>query len=152
MDRQGDVALLDDPVARDLLVSAIPARLAYIWSDGSPRVVPIYFRWTVEVIAMGSPPRAPKVRVLESNPSVAITIDGTTWPYKVLMIRGDADVTVAEDVDPDYALACERYMGQEAGRAWVTGLAGRPMARIAVRPKWVGILDFETRFPSALTQ
>jgi hypothetical protein len=152
MDRQGDVALLDDPVARDLLVSAIPARLAYIWSDGSPRVVPIYFRWTGEVIAMGSPPRAPKVRVLESNPGVAITIDGTTWPYKVLMIRGDADVTVAEDVDPDYALACERYMGQEAGRAWVTGLAGRPMARIAVRPKWVGILDFETRFPSALTQ
>jgi hypothetical protein len=152
MDKQGDVALLDDPVARDLLVSAIPARLAYIWSDGSPRVVPIYFRWTGEVIAMGSPPRAPKVRVLESNPGVAITIDGTTWPYKVLMIRGDADVTVAEDVDPDYALACERYMGQEAGRAWVTGLAGRPMARIAVRPKWVGILDFETRFPSALTQ
>jgi len=152
MARQGDLTLLDDPVARDLLGSAIPARLAYVWSDGSPRVVPIYFRWTGEVIAMGSPPRAPKVRVLESNPGVAITIDGTTWPYKVLMIRGDADVTVADDVDPDYALACERYMGEQAGRAWVAGLAGRPMVRIAVRPQWVGILDFETRFPSALAQ
>ena len=151
MARQGDVALLDDPVARDLLSSATPARLAYVWSDGTPRVVPIYFRWTGEVVAMGSPPKAPKIRVLHSNPGVALTIDGTAWPYKVLMIRGDAVVTMADDVDPGYALACERYMGEAAGRAWVAGLAGRPMARIAVRPQWVGILDFETRFPSALT-
>jgi len=148
---QGDVALLDDPVARELLSSATPARLAYVWPDGSPRVVPIYFRWTGESFIMGSPPKAPKIRVLESNPAVALTIDGTIWPYKVLMVRGDAEVTVADDVDPDYALACERYMGEEAGRAWVAGLAGRPMARIAVRPRWVGILDFEGRFPSALT-
>jgi hypothetical protein len=27
---------------------------------------------------------------------------------------------------------------------------GRPMARITVTPTWVGLLDFETRFPSAL--
>ena len=99
---------------------------------------------------MGSPPRAPKVRVLESNPNVAITIDGTTWPYKVLMIRGKAEVSTVDDVDRDYALACERYMGEQAGRAWVSTLAGQPMARIAVRPEWVGILDFETRLPSAL--
>jgi hypothetical protein len=25
------------------------------------------------------------------------------------------------------------------------------MARIAITPEWAGILDFETRFPSALT-
>ena len=64
---------------------------------------------------MGSPPRAPKFRVLGSNPNVAITIDATTWPYKVLMIRGKADVSTVDDVDPDYALACERYMGEQAG-------------------------------------
>ena len=79
---QGELAMLDDPVAQELLVSAIPARLAYVWTDGCPRVVPIYFRWTGEVIAMGTPPRAPKVRVLESNPNVAVTIDGTTCPTK----------------------------------------------------------------------
>ena len=48
MAMQGEVALLDDPVAQELLSSAIPARLAYVWTDGSPRVVPIYFRWTGE--------------------------------------------------------------------------------------------------------
>jgi hypothetical protein len=24
------------------------------------------------------------------------------------------------------------------------------MARIAIRPEWVGVLDFQTRFPSAM--
>lgn len=151
MTQQGDVTLLDDPVAQALLVSAIPARLAYVWTDGTPRVVPIYFRWTGEEIVVCSPPRAPKLLALGVNPSVAITIDGTTWPYRVLSIRGTAVVSMTADVDPDYAQACERYMGQEAGRAWVAGLAGQQMARIAVRPDWVGILDFETRLPSALS-
>ena len=151
MTQQGEVSLLDDPIAQKLLESTIPARLAYVWTDGTPRVVPIYFRWTGEQIVMGTPPRAPKLQALGSNPKVALTIDGTTWPYKVLSIRGHADVTMVADVDKDYALACERYMGEEAGRAWVAGLAGQPMARVTVRPEWVGILDFETRFPSALS-
>jgi hypothetical protein len=25
------------------------------------------------------------------------------------------------------------------------------MARVALRPRWVGVLDFETRFPSAFS-
>ena len=41
--KQGDIALLNDPIAKELLHSTIPARLAYIGSDGGPRVVPIWF-------------------------------------------------------------------------------------------------------------
>lgn len=151
MTSPGDVALLNDPVAQELLVSAIPARLAYTWSDHTPRVVPINFRWTGDEIAMGTPPRAPKLKALAANPRVAITIDGNTFPYKVLLIRGEARVEMKDDVDPDYALAAERYLGEEAGRAWVAQLRGQPMARIAVQPDWAAVLDFETRFPSALT-
>jgi len=149
---QGDVGMLDnDPVAQQLLESVIPARLAYTWTDGTPRVVPINFPYTGGQIVMGTPPRAPKLKALRANPQVAITIDDTTFPYKVLSIRGSAEVVMKDDVDEDYAVAAERYMGEEAGRAWVAGLRGKPMARIAVQPEWVGILDFETRFPSALS-
>lgn len=150
MTRQGDVALLEDPVAQRLLVSTIPARLAYTWTDGTPRVVPINFRWTGGQVVMGSPPKAPKLKALQTSPRVAVTIDSDVWPYKVLLIRGDTQVEMKDDVDEDYALACERYMGEEAGRGWVAGLRGQPMARIALQPDWVAILDFETRFPSAL--
>lgn len=41
--KQGSLALLNDPVAQRLLQSTNPARLAYVWKDGTPRVVPIWF-------------------------------------------------------------------------------------------------------------
>jgi len=53
-------------------------------------------------------------------------------------------------VSPEYELAAARYFGSEQGPAWVGTLRGKPMARIAITPDWVGILDFQTRFPSAL--
>ena len=146
-----DVSLLDDPVAQQLLVSTVPARLAYNWSDGTPRVVPIWFHWDGEDIVVASPPKAPKLKVLGSRPEVAVTIDTDAFPYRVLSIRGRAEMDMLDDVAPEYAAAAERYMGEQTGRAWVAQLRGQPMGRIRIVPEWVNILDFETRLPSALT-
>ncbi len=149
--KQGDLALLDDPIAQELLHSAAPARLAYLWRDGTPRVVPIWFHWNGSEIVLGTPPKAPKLRAIAMHPEVALTIDSMTFPYHVLSIRGTARVEELDDVAPEYAAAAERYFGAEQGAAWVAQLRGKPMARIRITPKWVGILDFETRFPSALS-
>ena len=146
-----DLSLLDDPVAQQLLTSTAPARLAYTWFDGTPRVVPIWFHWTGDALVLASPPKAPKLKVLTSRPQVAVTIDTTEFPYRVLSIRGRAEVDMFDDVIPEYAAAAERYMGAEQGRAWVAQLRGQPVARIRVVPEWVNIIDFETRLPSALT-
>lgn len=152
MARQGSLELLDDPVAEKLLRSTIPARLAYTWMDGTPRVVPVWFHWTGEQFVIGSPARAPKLKALTADPRVALTIDDHTgWPYSVLMVRGDAAVEMLDDVVPEYALSAQRYFGPDQGPAWVSTLRGKPMARIPITPTWVGILDFQTRFPSALT-
>jgi len=150
--RQGGLTLLNDPVAQQLLTSTAPARLAYVWPDGTPRVVPIWFHWTGREIVLGTPVKAPKVRALTRQPKVAVTIDGTTWPYKVLQIRGTANVQIVPGVAPEYAMAAERYFGPEQGKAWVNQVTGmfHEMARIAITPEWAGILDFETRFPSAI--
>jgi hypothetical protein len=75
----------------------------------------------------------------------------TAWPYSVLLLRGTAEFEMVDDVVPEYALSAERYFGAEQGQAWVSTLRGQSMARIAITPTWVAILDFETRFPSALT-
>jgi nitroimidazol reductase NimA-like FMN-containing flavoprotein (pyridoxamine 5'-phosphate oxidase superfamily) len=74
--RQGDLSLLEDPVAQQLLQSTIPARLAYTWEDGSPRVVPINFHWNEKELVFGTPADAPKMKVLRDGVSVAATIDG----------------------------------------------------------------------------
>jgi hypothetical protein len=59
--RQGSSELLNDPVAQELLRSTAPARLAYVWPDGTPRVVPIWFHWNGNEIVLGTPLKAPKV-------------------------------------------------------------------------------------------
>jgi hypothetical protein len=150
--QQGSLALLNDPVAQQLLQSRIPARVAYNWMDGTPRVVPIWFHWTGEEIVLGSPIAAPKVNALRQNPQVAVSIDSDTWPHKVLLMRGNAAVEIVSGLVPEYVLAAARYFGAEQGAAWAEQAKGLfpQMARIAIRPEWVGVMDFEQRFPNAL--
>ena len=147
---QGQLALLETDLAKRLLASATYARLAYVWPDGTPRVVPIWFTWTGDEIVFASGIGAPKAKALRANPAVAVTIDTEGFPCDVLMLRGAAKITETDDVVPEYAQAAHRYLGDEAAAGFLAPLKGWPMVRIAVRPTWVGTLDFQTRFPSAL--
>ena len=146
------VQLLNDPVAQELLNSRIPARLAYTGLDGSPRVVPIWFHWDGGQFVLGSAPSSPKVTAMTRNAKVALTIDEDTYPPKVLLVRGIASVEVIDGVVPEYAEAARRYLGDEQGREWEEQARGmfKQMARIAIEPEWLKILDFKTRFPSAI--
>ena len=98
------------------------------------------------------PPNAPKVNVLSNNAKVALTIDRDEFPYHALLVRGIAQVETVEEVTPEYAACAGRYFGPEQGREWVEGMRqmSSQMARVSFRPEWASILDFETRFPSAI--
>ena len=150
---QGDVSLLQHPTAQQLLVSKIPARLAYVWTDGTPRVIPIWFHWNGSEIVMATPPKAPKLKALAKNPKVSLTIDDNTFPHGVLLIRGTARLEPVEGIVPEYAAAAERYFDPQTARTWMGQLRTKisSMVRITITPEWVGLLDFKTRFPSALT-
>ena len=147
----GDLSLLDEPIALGLLKSTVPARLAYVWTDGTPRVVPIWFHWDGSSLVVCSPPKAPKLKALKQSPDVSVTIDSNEWPYRVLSLRGTATVTMLDDLAPEYAAAAERYLGPAEGQAWAAQLRGKAMGRISIQPEWANILDFQTRFPSALS-
>jgi hypothetical protein len=156
---QGDLRLLESDLARRLLTSTVPARVAFTWTDGTPRVVPTWFHWTGEQLVMPTFLAAPhvrhgaaRVRALRANPAVAITIDTDTFPPEVLLVRGQATVTEVDGVPEEYALAARRYMGEEAAAEYLAGIdqPGTRMARIAVRPTWAGVIDFQTRLPSTL--
>jgi hypothetical protein len=152
MKLQSNLALLQDPVAQQLLVSRQLARLAYTWTDGTPRVVPIWFHWDSRAVVLGTPVRAPKLRALSRNSSVSVTIDDSpSWPYKALLLRGQASVEMLDDVSPEYEASAYRYFGDTQGEAWLSQLRDVPMARITIEPTWVRVLDFVTRFPSALS-
>jgi Pyridoxamine 5'-phosphate oxidase len=152
--QQHDVSLLTDPVAQRLLRSPVLARLAYTWYDGTPRVVPMWFHWNGNEIVLGGPPDAPKVKALQKRSDVAVSIDETEWPYKVLLIRGQATIDVVNGVSEEYQQSARKYFGDQQGDAWSAnvGQMMTEMARISIRPTKVTVLDFETRFPSALAK
>jgi hypothetical protein len=154
MASQGDLALLEDPIAQRLLNERTIMRLAYTWTDGTPRVVPHWFHWNGREIVLASPTGAPKVRVLRARPDVSLTIDTEEWPPRVLMVRGTAIVEIVDGVPSEYAETARRYFGDEQGTAWVKQVGGLcpQMARILIRPSWASILDFEARFPSAIAR
>lgn len=149
---QGDLSLLEHPASQEMLRSKIPARLAYIGTDGTPRVVPIWFHWNGHEIVMASPPKAPKLKALARNAKVSLTIDENEFPHKVLLIRGTARLEAVDGIVPEYEKCAQRYFDPKTAEAWLGQLRGMisSMVRITITPEWVGLLDFKTRFPSAL--
>ena len=150
--KQGDISLLNDPVAQQLLNTTSPAKLAYTWTDGTPRLVPVGIHWDGRQIILATGANAPKTAALEQNPKVAVTIDTNDFPYHVLLVRGSAGLQLMDRIPDEYALVARRLIGPAAD-GWLQQMAGMlpamgGMARIAITPEWVGILDFEQRFPS----
>src|SRR5262249_33432485 len=91
---QGDLRLLNTDLAQQLLRSSIPARLAFVAADGTPRVVPTWFQWNGAEIVMvtyvagpnaGIRHPAARLAALRANPAVALTIDAEGFPAQSLM-------------------------------------------------------------------
>jgi len=156
---QGDLRLLETDLAQRLLTSTIPARYAYTALDGTPRIVASWFVWTGEELVLPTFISAPhishaayRVRALRANPGVAVSIDTDSFPPHVLNIRGEAEISEVDGVAAEYAAAAHRYLGAEEATGYLAQIdqPGTRMARIAVRPAWVALIDFQTRMPSAL--
>src|SRR6266545_4220519 len=95
---------------------------------------------------------AARVAALRANLHVAIAIATESFPPLVLSVRGRATVDEVDGVAPEYALSARRYLGAEAAASYLAQIdqPGTRMARIAVRPTWVGLIDFQTRLPSGM--
>ena len=149
---QGDPQLIGHPVAQQLLGSTELARLAYVGRDGTPRVVPVGFVWDGTELVVATFANSPKVAALRARPDVALSIDRAGPPPEVLTLRGRVAVQYVEGVPPEYRQMQEKYYGADQAAAVVADLerAGARMAVLRLRPSWVGVLDFRTRFPGAV--
>lgn len=149
--------VMNDPIAQELLRSAIPGRLAYNATDGSPRVVSMGVHWNGAEIVLGSATNAAKVPAIQQNPKVAMTIDTNIPPQNVLLLRGEATVEIVDGVPDEYLAGVRKLVDNghkeldwfETFAQQVRGLY-RQMALITITPTWVKVLDFQTRIPQAV--
>ena len=145
--------ILNRPISQELLARDV-TRLAYVAKDGTPRNVPIGFTWNGSEIVMCTTKNAPKLRSLDENPIVALTIDTEVHPPKILLIRGPAELDFVDGIPDEYLQANGSYeMTAEQRVEWeaeVRSLYRDGMVRIVVTPTWVKLIDFETTLPSAV--
>jgi len=141
-------------VARKLLQRPL-ARLAYVARDGTPRVVPIGYTWDGSALIMCTTTNAAKVKALQVNPDVALTIDTDGFPPNVLLLRGKAELEWVDGIPGEYMQMNDpSYMTPEQRTEWEAGVRSvyDAMYRIRVVPRWAKVLDFETTLPSAVEE
>jgi len=72
--------------------------IATLRSDGSPHIVPVWFRWDTGVVTIWTTETRAWVRNLLRDPRVAFSVQTFEEPYPAVMMRGTATVTTAHDV------------------------------------------------------
>jgi nitroimidazol reductase NimA-like FMN-containing flavoprotein (pyridoxamine 5'-phosphate oxidase superfamily) len=147
--------ILDRPLGQELLARDI-ARLAYTALDQTPRVIPIAFTWNGTGVVMCSPPNAPKVRALQTNRMVALTIDTEDHPPTILLVRGHAELNHVDGIPEEFveanttaSMSAEQRVEWEAG---VRSLYRDGMVRIVVTPTWAKLIDFDETLPQAVDE
>ena len=155
--QQGDLSLLNDPIAQQLLNQNIPGHLAYVWTDGSPRVIPIGFTWTGTELVTGTPRYRPQDDGPERWRQGSRDLSTLTRLPSACCISAALSGSVCMMASypngqwPPNAVWEKKV--RMASLRWHDGMfkAGvNKMIRLAVQPTWVGILDFEKRFPSSV--
>jgi len=76
--------------------------------DGSPHLVPVWFRWAEGTVTMWTTEKRLWVRNLLRDPRVAFSVQTFDEPYPAVMMRGRATVATATDATVDQARAIAR--------------------------------------------
>ncbi|HEX2405365.1 MAG TPA: pyridoxamine 5'-phosphate oxidase family protein [Acidimicrobiia bacterium] len=152
-DEVGEV--LSKPLSQELLKRDV-ARLAFVWKDGTPRVIPIGIFWNGSEIVMCTSKNARKLKALQRNPAVALTIDTEVHPPDVLLLRGNAELDWVDGIPEEYLQASGTYqMTPDQRREFeieIKSLYVDGMVRIVVRPTWAKLIDFETTLPASIQE
>jgi uncharacterized pyridoxamine 5'-phosphate oxidase family protein len=154
MDNADIQKVLASPVAKRLLEGDQLARLAYIATDGTPRVIPIGLFFDGQRLVVCTATNAAKVKALKANNKVALTIDTTSHPPNILLIRGTASLETVDGIPDEYLQENSNVVPEDAWDDWLAGVKSlyKQMVRITITPTWAKVIDFETTLPSAVEE
>jgi PPOX class probable F420-dependent enzyme len=80
----------------DLLTRPLFGHLATVRADGDPVVTPMWFQWDGQVVRFTHTTKRQKLRNIEHNPNIALSIMDPDKPSRFLQVRG-----TVEGVEPD---------------------------------------------------
>ena len=95
--------------------------VATLRRDGSPHVIPVWFRWDGGAVTIWTTDTRAWVRNLLRDPRVAFSVQTFEEPYPAVMMRGRATASTADDaatVEEARAIS-RRYLPREEVEAYV---------------------------------
>lgn len=81
-----------EELIHDLMRDRAIAHVATLTPDGEPHVTPMWFHYNQGEFWFVSPRNADKVKHIEQDDRIAISISDTELPYRAIMARGKARV------------------------------------------------------------
>lgn len=97
---------------RDLLEKPVIAHLATARPDGTLQNNPVWFEWDGDHLKISQTTARQKMRNLENDPHVALSLTDPENPYRYLEVRGTVD-RVEDDANRAFIdHLSERYMGR----------------------------------------
>src|SRR5207249_2809926 len=113
-------------------------QLSYSALDGGPRVIPIAYLWDGNAFRMWTIPISAKVRALEADPRVAISIDIIGPPPRNLLARGRAELSTVDGVPDGYLEASHRTMPRDAWDGFDAQVRAMydSMVALVIKPDW----------------
>lgn len=100
------------------------ADLATVCPDGSPHVAPIWYHYDGNYVKFVAYPEAIKLRNIDQDPRVALSVATQDEPYRYAMVRGIAERT-AEDSGSLILSMALKYKGDKEGPQFIAGLKNK---------------------------
>jgi PPOX class probable F420-dependent enzyme len=117
---------------QDLLEKPIVAHLATARPDGALQSNPVWFEWDGEHIKISQTRAHQKMRNVENDPHVALSLTDPDDPYRYLEVRGVVD-RIDDDADREFIDSLsERYMGR---RPYPNHQPGDERVIVYIRPE-----------------
>lgn len=93
----------------DLLVRPLIGHLATVRPDGNPTVTPMWFVWDGEVLRFSHTTSRSKLRNIEHNPHVSLSVNDPEKPHRYLQSRARVVSVEADPGDVFYRELQQRY-------------------------------------------
>jgi PPOX class probable F420-dependent enzyme len=114
---------------RSLLEAPAPAVLVTYRRDGSADVSPVWFRFTGEAFEVVVAKSDVKLRHLTKDPRAVLMVFEAVPPFRGVKVRAAVELDAGR-VDEVRRAIASRYLGDEAGEAFVAGRSAGVVVRL----------------------
>jgi len=104
--------------------------------DGSPQVVPVWFRWDGEAVRIWSGEERVWVKNARRDPRIAFSVQEEKAPFAAVIMRGRAEVATGDDpeIAAEIRRITRRYIEPAEVDAYVSSWAGLQTI-VRIRPE-----------------